>query len=276
MEERERPIGVFDSGIGGLTVIRQLLARLPEEHLVYFGDTARVPYGTKSAETVTRFSHENTRFLVRRRIKHLVVACNTASAVALKDLTRSYDLSITGVIRPGAEAAVRATRNGRIGVIGTQATIRSGAYEEAVRALDSSMTVLGVPCPLFVPLAEEGWTEGPILEQVAHLYLDGLLRSGIDTLVLGCTHYPILKAALQSLIGGGVQIIDTAEETVRVIHDALADAGLLREPGGDPPRREYLVSDVPAQFREVGERFLGQPIENLVWVDQNDLPWYER
>lgn len=271
---RDRPIGVFDSGIGGLTVVRQLLASLPDESILYFGDTARVPYGIKSAETVTRFTREAAHFLIRRNIKALIVACNSASACALPALQREWELPIMGVILPGARAAAAATRRKRVGVLGTPATIGSGAYEAALAAIDPSIEVRGKACPLFVPLAEEGWTEGTVPEEAARVYLQPLLEWGADTLVLGCTHYPLLKDTLQKVAGPKVTLIDTAIETVSEVRDLLAQRELLAE--GGSAVHEFYVSDVPAQFRTVGERFLGQPIETLRWIDQDDLPWYER
>lgn len=285
----ERPIGVFDSGIGGLTVIRQLMAKLPREHILYFGDTARVPYGNKSPETVTRFSIENTRFLLRRDIKYLVVACNTASATALPVLQRRFEIPMLGVIEPGVRAAVAATRNRRIGVIGTIGTIASGVYERMILTLDPECAVSEVACPLFVPLAEEGWTEGDVATRVAHIYIDPLLETGIDTLILGCTHYPLLKEVIGGVCGPSVALIDTAEETVRMVRRQLDDLGLLRpEPDAgssrgrlDPAesgegRRRFYVSDIPARFSHVGSRFLGRPILEVEWIDQSDLPWFER
>ncbi|MEZ4650700.1 MAG: glutamate racemase [Candidatus Eisenbacteria bacterium] len=272
------PIGVFDSGIGGLTVVRQVLASLPKEDVLYFGDTARVPYGIKSKETVTRFSRENTQFLIRRGIKMLIVACNSASAMALESLRREFELPILGVIHPGAQAAVRATRSGKVGVIGTQATVGSRAYDRAISELDPKVQVHSRPCPLFVPLAEEGWTEGEVPEKVAAEYLAPLLAAGIDTLILGCTHYPLLEVTIQKVAGDGVTLIDTAVETVREVTDLLSARQLHHPEAGSARqvRREYFVSDVPAEFRKVGERFLGHELESLVWVDQDDLPWYER
>lgn len=284
------PIGVFDSGIGGLTVVRELLARLPHEDVVYFGDTARVPYGNKSAETVTRFSRENTHFLLRRGVKMVVVACNTSSATALETIQREFELPVLGVIEPGAEAAVAATRNGIIGVIGTKATVGSHAYERAIARRAPEVRVVSRACPLFVPLAEEGWTEGEVPERAARAYLAPLLEAGIDTLILGCTHYPLLGVTLQKVAGPGVTLVDTAVATVHQVAALLAARGLTA-PGFvtapcDAPvssasasaraRRQYFVSDVPTEFRQVGERFLGQQLESLVWVDQDDLPWYER
>lgn len=276
-EQKDRPIGIFDSGIGGLTVVRQLMAHLSREHLLYFGDSARVPYGTKSPETVTRFSIENARFLVRREVKFIVVACNTASALALPVLQRRFEVPMIGVIEPGARAALLATRNKRVGVIGTLGTIASGAYERLILSLDAACTVVEVPCPLFVPLAEEGWTDGPVVEQVARIYLQPLLDTGIDTLILGCTHYPLLKEVIARVAGPAVTLVDTAEETVRAVRQQLEVLGLRRngEDAGEGERRFY-VSDIPAQFSQVGGRFLGMPIMQVEWVDQSDLPWFER
>jgi glutamate racemase len=272
---RDRPIGVFDSGIGGLTVVRQMLAALPNESIIYFGDTARVPYGTKSPDTVTRFSREATHFLVRRKVKALIVACNSASALALPALHREWELPMMGVILPGARAAARVTRSKRVGVLGTPATIGSRAYETALAEIDPGIRVVGRACPLFVPLAEEGWTDGTVPEEAARVYLAPLLEAQVDTLVLGCTHYPLLKETLQKVAGEGIALVDTAVETVAEVRALLESQDLLRR-SAVPAVREFFVSDVPAQFRTVGERFLGQPIETLHWVDQDDLPWYER
>ncbi|MCC7142000.1 MAG: glutamate racemase [Candidatus Eisenbacteria bacterium] len=274
-QKADRPIGVFDSGIGGLTVVRQLLSFLPDEDIVYFGDTARVPYGTKSPETVTRFTREAARFLAHRGVKCLVLACNTASALALPALREDFELPMAGVILPGARAAGRATRNRRIGVIGTVATVRSGAYEAAIRELDPAIEVRAAACPLFVPLAEEGWIEGEVVEQAARIYLAPLLASGVDTLILGCTHYPLLKTAIARIAGPEVTLIDTAEETVREVEAMLRSEGLRRDARAEGHHR-FFVSDVPAQFSEVGARFLGRPLSSVEWVRQEDLPWYER
>ncbi len=204
----ERAIGIFDSGVGGLTVLRELRLQLPQEELVYLGDTARVPYGTKSPQTVGRYAREAARFLVGQRVKLLVVACNTASAVALDDLSAIHQLPVVGVIEPGARKALAVTRTGRVGVIGTEGTIRSRAYERALRAGNPQIEVSVAPCPLFVPLAEEGWADHPVAHLAAAEYLAPLLREGIDTLVLGCTHYPLLKRTLQEVAGPGVELID--------------------------------------------------------------------
>ncbi len=269
-----RPIGVFDSGIGGLTVVRALRARLPNEDIVYFGDTARVPYGTKSAETVVRFSRECFRFLVRRGVKLLVVACNTASAIALPELRESWRLPMLGVIEPGVSAALAATRTGIVGVVGTAATMASGAYERGLRAGQSGVTVVQSACPLFVPLAEEGWVEGEVPRLVARRYLTPLAAAGIDTLILGCTHYPMLRAVIAEVLGPSISLVDSAEETAGAAAALLARLGLARTaPGG---ACQVFVTDAAQRFAAVGGAFLGSRLEAVTVVDQSDLPWYER
>ncbi len=274
---RDRPIGVFDSGIGGLTVVREILRQLPAENVLYFGDSARVPYGNKSAETVTRFSIESTHFLLRQGIKFLVVACNTASALALSSLQRRFDVPMIGVITPGAREAVRRTRNRRVGVIGTTGTINSRAYEKAIAELDPACKVEGAACPLFVPLAEEGWTDGDVPRRVAETYLGPLMKTGVDSVILGCTHYPILRSVIADVLGDRIMLIDTAEATVAEVRERLAAGRLLRPDGeGAPGERRFFLSDVPVRFREIGGRFLGEDIADLTWVEQSDIPWYER
>lgn len=261
----ERAIGIFDSGVGGLTVLRELRRQLPYEELVYLGDTARVPYGTKSPQTVGRYAREAARFLVGQRVKLLVVACNTASAVAIDDLAAIHHLPVVGVIEPGARRALEVTRTGRIGVIGTEGTIRSSAYERALRSGNPAVEVFAAPCPLFVPLAEEGWAEHPIARLAAVEYLTPLLRQGIDTLVLGCTHYPLLKRTLQDVVGPGVQLIDSAEETAKTVATRLAAQGLVR--GDTPPASpRYFVTDVAERFERVGGAFLGAPLAGVTTV----------
>ena len=251
----ERPIGVFDSGIGGLTVMHALMERLPRESLIYFGDTARVPYGPKSRETVTRFSIENVRLLTSYDVKAVVVACNTATARALPALRAEFELPIVGVVGPGARAAVARTKTGRIGVIGTYGTIESGAYRDHLLALDSDLEVVSRPCPLFVPLAEEGWTDHPVARQIAEEYLAPFRDDGIDTLILGCTHYPLLAPVIAEVIGPGVTLIDSAEETAREVAMLLAERELAAN--GNEPTHRFLVSDLPDLFLRVGQRFLG-------------------
>lgn len=266
-----RPIGVFDSGVGGLTVLKALCEALPDERMVYLGDTARVPYGTKSAEVVTRYSQKNAEFLLARQIKLLVVACNTASAVALPHLCAHLPVPVVGVIEPGAQAAVAATRSGRVGVIGTPGTIASGAYQRALLARREDLSVHSLACPLFVPLAEEGWTSGEVPRLVAERYLAALSRERIDTLVLGCTHYPLLREAIAEVLGPSVALVDSAEATAKVVARRLTEAG-LRATRPAAREHDYFVTDVPDRFHEVSERFLGRRVTR---AEQVDLPFGE-
>jgi glutamate racemase len=252
----QKAIGIFDSGIGGLTVLKEIVAKLPDENIIYLGDTARVPYGIRSAETVTRYSFENTQFLLAQEIKMLVVACNTASAVSLAAVKKEYPLPVVGVLEPGARAAVAATRTRKVGVIGTEATIGSGAYEKAIKALAPDVTVHSLACPLFVSLAEEGWTDNDVAELVAGKYLAPLRGTGIDTLVLGCTHYPLLKAVISKAIGNGITLIDSATETAKEVADVL-DKLKWRGSGKGEGIRKYYVTDTPVRFEKIGKRFLG-------------------
>lgn len=263
---RERPVGIFDSGVGGLTVLKEIIRIMPGEDLIYLGDTARVPYGIRSPETVIRYAQENTEFLLHKDIKLIVVACNTATAVGLEVLKERTDVPVIGVLHPGAEAAIRATRNKRVGVIGTEATIGSSAYHKALRSLNGDVEVIGVPCPLFVPIVEEGLLEGEIADGLAVRYLDGLKNSGIDTLVLGCTHYPLLKGVIGKVMGESVVLIDSAIETARAVLDALRARGLLRDENPSPLRR-FFVTDAPERFRRIGEVFLGQKIGQIERVE---------
>jgi len=259
VNNREMPIGIFDSGIGGLTVLKEILAELPRESTLYLGDTARVPYGIRSPETVTRYSFETTRFLSSKGIKMLVVACNTVSSISLEAIRSFLTVPAVGVIEPGAKAAVSSTRNKRVGVIGTEATIRSQSYTRAIRTIDSGIEVFGLACPLFVPLVEEGWTEGAIAELTAERYLKEMKGKGIDTLVLGCTHYPLLKDVLKATMGGNVTLIDSAVEVAREIKTILSQMSLLSTGAGAALRRFY-VTDSPKKFKDIGERFLGTEI----------------
>ncbi|HSV06880.1 MAG TPA: glutamate racemase [Candidatus Binatus sp.] len=264
--ETDGAIGIFDSGVGGLTVLHALLEVLPREDLVYLGDTGRYPYGTKSAETVTRFSIENVEFLAEKGLKLLVVACNSASAVALDALTRRWTFPVLGVIEPGARAAVARTRNGRVGVIGTDATIASGAYTRALRALRPTLEIYTRPCPLLVPLAEEGWLDGPVPRGVAETYLATLGKSGIDTLILGCTHYPLLRPLIAEVMGPDVTLVDSAEETARAAAALLAERQLARAAGTGST--SFFVTDVPDRFIRIGQRFLGARVESAVRVER--------
>jgi glutamate racemase len=259
-------VGIFDSGVGGLTVLRELTKVLPQEDTIYFGDTARVPYGTKSPETVTRYAREITAFLVRRDIKLLVVACNTASAVALPSLKRHFSIPVVGVIEPGARRAVEVTRSGRIGVIGTAGTIRSSAYTRAIKRLNPAAEVLTKACPLFVPLAEEGWVDNQVARLTAQTYLQELKDAGVDTLVLGCTHYPLLKPVIAEVMGAGVTLVDSAAETARTVAGILRRKKLLR-PASEAGNHHYYVSDIPAGFIRVGNRFLGGRLGDVYQVN---------
>jgi len=272
-------LGVFDSGIGGLTVVRHLRRLMPWVPIVYFGDTARVPYGTKSDATVRRFAGEAMTFLTQFRVSRVVVACNTVSAVALRTLGREFpSLPIGGVIEPGAEAAVAATRTGRVGVIGTRATVASGAYERAVkisaRRAGKRARVFAAACPLLVPLAEEGMEDSKAAREVLRDYLAPLQRKKIDTLILGCTHYPPFRRAIQAIVGARVRLIDSGEATARRMARAARRGGRPR-PGGRGMLRCY-VSDIPRQFERIGRRFLGHPVGRVALVPQDDLPWFER
>ncbi len=258
---RRAPIGVFDSGVGGLTVLRSLRALLPREKFIYVGDTARVPYGSKSAETVKRFGLEIAAFLKDRGVKMLVVACNTVSSVALPELRRFFPGPVLGVIEPGARAALAATRTRRVGVIGTEGTIRSGAYENALHRQDGKVRVVSRACPLFVPLVEEGWVDHPVTRRVAREYLKPLLTAKMDTLVLGCTHYPLLKTVLQRA-AGSVELIDSADETAKAVRSRLLQDDLLAE-GPSKGSVEYYSSDDPEKFARLGHTFLRWNLKNV-------------
>jgi glutamate racemase len=255
----QKAIGIFDSGIGGLTVLKEIVAKLPQENIIYLGDTARVPYGIRSAETVTRYSFENTRFLLSQEIKLLVMACNTASAISLDAVKKEYPLPVIGVIEPGARAAVAATRSRKVGVIGTEATIASNAYERALKKLAPDVDVRSLACPLFVSLAEEGWTDNDVAQLVAEKYLGSLRGSGIDTLVLGCTHYPLLKTVISRAVGDGIRLIDSATETAAETASVL-DKLKWRGNGSGEGQRKYYVTDTPARFEKIGKRFLGDSL----------------
>jgi glutamate racemase len=262
----ERAIGVFDSGIGGLTVVKAILDLLPNEPLIYLGDTARTPYGTKSAEVVCRYSFENTEFLVARGIKLLVVACNTSSAVALEALRERYSIPLVGVIEPGASAAAVVTRNGKIGIIGTEATIRSGCYTRALRRIRPDFEIYTRACPLFVPLAEEGWVDNEVARSTAELYLSSMRKSGIDTLILGCTHYPLLAGVIRDTMGSGVSLVDSARATANAVREALERQALVD--GGPSRATSFFVTDSPDRFVKVGSRFLGTSIDSAVQMER--------
>lgn len=256
---KSKPIGVFDSGIGGLTVVRALIKRLPHENIVYFGDTARVPYGPKSPQVVREYAAQDTDFLVKHDVKLIVVACNTVSSVALEIVQKHAKVPVVGVIVPGANAAATATKKKRIGVIGTVGTINSKAYTNALKLLDPSIVVISQPCPLFVPLAEEGLIEHKATEIIAREYLFPLRLQKIDTLVLGCTHYPILEKIIRSVFDDKITLIDSAESTATEVEKTLNEQNLCN-PSRMKANIQFYVSDIPHRFAEVGERFLGQKL----------------
>jgi glutamate racemase len=256
------PIGVFDSGIGGLTVVRALRRHLPRESIVYFGDPARFPYGTKSAETITRFAIEDAEFLLGRGVKLVVVACHSASSAALPELERRLPVPVLGVIEPGARAAVAATTSNRVAVIGTRATIASGSYEQAIRRLRRDVEIIAKATPLFVSLAEEGWLDDEVAEVVARRYLAGLTAEGIDALLLGCTHFPLLAPVISRVLGPSVQLVDSAEETARACAELLVRQGQLNAGTAALPR--FYLSDLAPNFQTVGERFLGEPLADVL------------
>ena len=259
------PVGVFDSGIGGLTVVRELMRQLPDERIIYFGDTARVPYGPKSPDTVRRYAREIATWLQHQGVKAIVVACNTATAHALETLTQEFDFPVIGVVEPGARAAVRASHGGAIGVIGTAGTIGSGAYERAIRTLAPQARVSARACPLFVPLVEEGWLDRDATRLIASEYLVPLRQDEVDTLVLGCTHYPLLKPLIADVMGGEVQLIDSAQETAAETARVL-DQRRLRSGGGLTCPHRFVASDAAEQFLRMGQRFLGTAIDRVETV----------
>ncbi|HEX7878037.1 MAG TPA: glutamate racemase [Candidatus Eisenbacteria bacterium] len=289
-----RPVAVFDSGIGGLTLVKALLERAPETSIVYFGDTARLPYGSKSDATIERQSLECLRFLLGFDPSLVVVACNTASSIALPALVRSIDRPVVGVIDAAVTASLNATRSRKIGIIGTAATIRSGGYERRLRERASDLTLVNQACPLFVPLVEEGWIDHDVTRQVAREYLAPVLAAGIDTLILGCTHYPLLKPVLAEVAGPGVTLIDTGAETAAEVASGLharggGAQGSVSAPGSvsvstpgaaargaTPGTLRFFVSDVPSRFEINGARFLGRPLGPVTLVEQSDVPWYAR
>lgn len=267
---RSNSVGVFDSGIGGLTVVKQINSFLPNEGIVYFGDTARVPYGSKSNSTVVEYSLQNARFLISKNVKIIVAACNTASSVALEILRENYDVPIIGMIKPGAKMAAANTKNGRIGIIGTNATIRNNAYSKELHLLDKNLEIIEKECPLFVPLAEEGWIDHKATYAIAEEYLAELRESGIDTLILGCTHYPILASVIQKVIGDSVKLIDSGTAASLIVEEYLEGRN-LRNHSAVPGNNEYYVSDLPVKFKGVAQRFLGKKITDVTKIDIENL-----
>jgi glutamate racemase len=262
-----RPIGVFDSGVGGLTVVRAVRQLLPNESIVYFGDMARLPYGTKSKEQILSFSIQNTLFLLKHKVKAIVVACNSSSSASYHFLKRNFNLPIIDVIEPAAESATEVSKTGKIGVIATQATVESLAYEKALLRLNPKAKITAEPCPLFVPLVEEGWLAGEITESVARLYLKPVLRRGVDTLILGCTHYPLLRKSLERVVPKGTRIVDSVFPTVQKLASILDKKG-LRYPSSRRGELKIYVSDKPRNFVKVAEKFLGEKLKHIEVVRQ--------
>jgi glutamate racemase len=264
----EKPIGIFDSGIGGLTVLKEVRKNLPKEKLIYLGDTARVPYGIRSAQTVIKYSIANTDFLLKQNIKLLIIACNTASAVAINVLREKCTIPIVDVVEPGAREAVSKTRNRKVGIIGTEGTINSGAYQREIRRLDPDIETFTQPCPLFVPLAEEGWCSqnDEVVLLTAKRYLEPLKAFDIDTLVLGCTHYPLLKSAIQKIMGDQTNLIDSAEETALEVMQILSKNNIHNNGNSEGVSLFYLT-DIPHRFNETVKLFLGEEFANANLID---------
>jgi glutamate racemase len=263
-DESSRPIGVFDSGIGGLTVVREISRLLPNERIIYFGDTARVPYGNKSRETIIHYSLQIAYFLLKKKIKMLVVACNSASSVSLATLKRHFHIPVIGVIEPGSKAAVSSTKNKNIGVIGTLGTVSSNAYKKALRKLSTGIKVYQQSCSLFVPLAEDGWHNNKIAQSISDEYLKHMSDKKIDTLILGCTHYPLLKDVIQKSVGRHVKLIDSGKETAREVKRILEKKKLLNKHNlSERNHSVFFVSDFPHKFKEVSRRFLQKELKHV-------------
>ena len=265
MRDKNSAIGVFDSGVGGLTVAREIVCQLPNEKIVYFGDTARLPYGSKSPETIIGYARQIKHFLETKDVKAIVIACNTASAHALEALRENSDIPVIGVIHAGAKTAAETTRNGRIGVIGTSGTIESNIYPKTMTALRPDLTIIQKACPLFVPMAEEGLSEAPITEEVAHLYLDDMRCADVDTLVMGCTHYPLLKPTFAKVMGEGVALVNPAYETAKELKELLIEQDLLAEKKNG--NHEYYASDLAYKIKEFAESILPDESINAVKID---------
>ncbi len=269
-KKQNAPIGVFDSGVGGLTVVREIMRHLPNENLVYFGDTARVPYGSKSKDTIIRFSRQIIRFLKTKDVKAIVIACNTASALALEIVRQEIDIPIIGVVVPGARAAVRETRNKRIGVLGTEATIKSEMYTRLMQQEDADVSVVGKACPLFVPLIEEGFAKHHITREVIDIYLQDVKESGIDTLILGCTHYPLLRDSIAEYMGEDIHIVNPAYETAIDLQRILQSNALDNRGDGDV-HYEFYSSDAPVKFKNFANAIL--PC-NINWIEHINIEEY--
>lgn len=270
MTDREAPIGVFDSGVGGLTVAQEIMRQIPNERIVYFGDTARVPYGSKSRDTIIKYSKQIIRFLKTQQVKAIVVACNTASAVALEEVQKELDLPIIGVIKAGARTAAAATRNSKIGIIATETTINSKVYTHFLEKLNPDLSVIGKACPLFVPLVEEGtFLKDPITEEIASRYLEGLKKEQIDTLILGCTHYPLIRSTVGKIMGEQVTLVNPAYETARELKELLRQEGLENTgaQGNPDSMHRFFVSDAPEKFQQFAESILPCSVKNTTQIN---------
>lgn len=263
------PIGVFDSGVGGLTVAREIMRQMPNERIVYFGDTARVPYGSKSKETIIRYSRQIIRFLRTKNVKAIVIACNTASAYALDTVEAELDIPIIGVVKPGAKVAAETTRNNKIGVIGTEGTISSGIYSDFLHIRNKNINVLGKACPLFVPLVEEGWAKDSVTKEVAKRYLEELKESGIDSLILGCTHYPLLRSTIRTVMGEKVTLVNPAYETAIELKELLEQNKLInsQKQPSDGSGYAFYVSDLADKFKQFANSILPYDIETTKLIN---------
>lgn len=269
--QRKAPIGIFDSGIGGLTVLKEVINILSSEDIIYFGDVGRTPYGGRSKDIITKFTGQDIAFLIDQKVKFVICACNSSSSVALNEIKDNYNVDIIGVIEPGAKTAVEKTKNGRIGVIGTHATINSNAYAKYIHNIEPEIKVFSLACPLFVPLAEEGYIEKEATYLIARDYLQTMQNVEIDTLVLGCTHYPLLETVISDVMGDKVTLIDSGKETAKVAYKMITEANILNPQASQKPGPEgeykFFVSDVPEKFSSVASRFLGKEIINITRVD---------
>ena len=260
--KKTAPIGVFDSGVGGLTVAREIMRNLPKEDIVYFGDTARVPYGSKSKDNIIRYSRQIINFLITQNVKAIVIACNTASALALEEMKKEFDLPIIGVVEPGARAALSVTKTNKIGVIGTEATVRSSMYEKIIQGTNPNMEVLAKACPLFVPLVEEGFKKHPVTEQIIDYYLASLMETDIDALILGCTHYPLLRTKIREYVGEKIELINPAYETAMDLKKLLESYDMENpDVEGDHGSYSFYVSDAADKFKQFANSILPYDIE---------------
>ncbi len=274
INKKQLPIGIFDSGLGGLTVYKQIRKLLPKENLVYFGDTARVPYGSKSENTIINFATQITKFLNDIPVKAIVVACNTASSYAFKKLKNIVEISIIGVIEPGVKAANKKTKNNKVGVIGTTGTIKSNSYKNTFKKINPSVEVYSNDCPLFVPLVEEGWIDHSVTYQIAHEYLKELIKTDIDSLILGCTHYPLLEHVIRKILPNSVQIINSSTEVAREIEKVLTDNNLLNTGNESKSMNKFYVTDFPQKFIDISKNILGYSLENVELVSTELLDKY--